>query len=110
MGRMTISGRTLTGSVDGEVLSPGDDGYDAARTVWNAMVDKRPRLIVRCASVRDVQTAVRAARELDLEIGIRCGGHSVLGQAVPEDGLMIDLTPLGGVRVDPAARRARVQG
>ena len=96
--------------MDGEVIGPGDAGYDAARRVWNAMVDRRPRVVVRCASVRDVQDAVRMAREQGLEIGIKCGGHSVVGQAVPQDGLMIDLTPLAGVRVDPAGRRARVHG
>ena len=101
--------RTLT-RLDGEVLLPGGMGYDEARTVWNAMVDRRPRMIVRCASARDVAIAVRTARDLDLEIGVRCGGHSVLGLAVPDDGLMIDLTPMGGVRVDPARRRAWVQG
>jgi FAD/FMN-containing dehydrogenase len=98
------------GRLDGRLLVPGDAGYDEARTVWNAMVDRRPRMIFRCASVGDVVTAVRTARERDLEIGVRCGGHSVLGLAVPDDGLMIDLTPMGGVRVDPARRRARVAG
>jgi FAD/FMN-containing dehydrogenase len=96
--------------LDGHLLTPGDTGYDAARAVWNAMVDRRPRMIVRAASVADVVTAVRLARELDLEIGVRCGGHNVAGLAVPADGLMIDLTPLNGVRVDPIRRRARVQG
>ncbi|HEX3788653.1 MAG TPA: FAD-binding oxidoreductase [Pseudonocardiaceae bacterium] len=96
--------------LDGELLVPGDAGFDEARTVWNAMVDRRPRLIVRCAGVGDVVTAVRTAREQNLEIGIRCGGHSALGLAVPADGLMIDLTPMGRVRVDPARRRAWVQG
>ena len=92
------------------LLRQGDPGYDRARTVWNAMVDRCPRVIARCASAGDVVAAVRIARELDLEIGVRCGGHSVLGLAVPEDGLMIDLTPMGAVRVDPARRRAVVQG
>lgn len=100
----------LTDGVVGERIFPGDERYDDARAVWNAMVDRRPRLIVRCASVDDVVTCVRAARELDLEIGVRCGGHSVMGHGVPEDGLMIDLTPMGGVRVDPERRIARVQG
>ena len=100
----------LSGALDGSVLLPGDAGYDDARTVWNAIVDRRPRLIVRCASVRDVVTAIRTARERDLEIGIRCGGHSAAGHAVPDGGLMIDLTPLQAVRVDPARRRAFVQG
>ena len=108
---MTTTNLTrLTDRLDGQRLFQGDDGYDPARAVWNAMVDRRPRLIVRCSSVADVVTAVRAARELDLEIGVRCGGHSVLGLCVPEDGLMIDLTPMGGVRVDPEQRRAWVQG
>ncbi len=96
--------------LDGHLLLPGDEGYDQARTVWNAMVDRRPRMIVRAASVADVATAVRTARELDLEIGVRCGGHSGMGHAVPDGGVMIDLTLMGGVRVDPVARRARVAG
>jgi FAD/FMN-containing dehydrogenase len=96
--------------LDGQLVLPGDAGYDDARAVWNAAVDRRPRMIVQCASVGDVVTAVRAARELDLEIGVRCGGHSVLGLAVPDDGIMIDLTPMGEVRVDPARRRAWVAG
>ena len=109
---MTTTGDpgTLRDRLDGQLLLAGDPGYDEARTVWNAMVDRRPRMIVRCASVGDVVAAVRTARDLDLEIGVRCGGHGVVGLAVPEDGLMIDLTPLGSVRVDPAARRAWVQG
>ena len=100
----------LTDRLDGHCLFPGDDGFDSARAVWNAMIDRQPRLIVRCSSVDDVVTAIRAARELDLEIGVRCGGHSVLGLCVPEDGLMIDLTPMSSVRVDPEQRRAWVQG
>ncbi|MBN6038257.1 FAD-binding oxidoreductase [Amycolatopsis sp. 195334CR] len=99
---------TTETAFDGQFLQPGDAGYDQARTVWNAMVDRRPRLILRCATVADVVRAVRLARERDLEIGVRCGGHSGLGLAVPEDGLMIDLTPLNGVRVE--GRRARVGG
>jgi FAD/FMN-containing dehydrogenase len=102
--------RTLADRLEGELLRPGDEGYDEARTVWNAMVDRRPQAIARCRSAADVAAAVRFAREHDLEIGVRCGGHSVLGLAVPEGGLMIDLTPMGGVRVDPERRRAWVQG
>ncbi|WP_248959657.1 FAD-binding oxidoreductase [Sphaerisporangium perillae] len=106
----TATTNCTRGRLDGQLLVPGRAGYDEARTVWNAMVDRRPRMIIRCASVGDVVTAVRTARELDLEIGVRCGGHSALGLAVPDDGLMIDLTPMGGVRVDPVRRRAWVQG
>jgi FAD/FMN-containing dehydrogenase len=101
---------SLQGKVDGHVLVPGDEGYDSARAVWNAMVDRRPRVIIRCASVADVATAVRFARDNDLEIGVRCGGHSVLGLAVPDNGVMIDLTPMDQVRVDPHRRRAWVEG
>jgi FAD/FMN-containing dehydrogenase len=94
----------------GQVLLPGEDGYHGARRVWNAMVDRKPAVIARCASPADVAAAVGFARERELEIGVRGGGHSVLGISVPEDGLMVDLTPLGSVRVDPTRRRAWVQG
>ncbi|MGH3392328.1 MAG: FAD-binding oxidoreductase [Actinomadura sp.] len=100
----------MTRKLDGQLLTPGHAAYDKARTVWNAMVDRRPRMIACCASVADVITAVRTARDLDLEIGVRCGGHSSAGFAVPDGGLMIDLTPMGRVRVDPVRRRARIQG
>jgi len=100
----------LAKALDGDVLVPGDPGYDAARAVWNAIVDRRPRLIVRCRNVADVRAAVRAARDLNLETGVRCGGHSVVGVGIPDDGLMIDLTPMGAVRVDPIQKRAWVQG
>jgi FAD/FMN-containing dehydrogenase len=100
----------LAGRLDGELLRPGDNGYEQSRSVWNAMVDRRPRLIVRPATAKDVVTAVRAGRDLGLEIGVRCGGHGIAGLAVPEDGLMIDLTSMSRVRVDPIRQRATVQG
>ncbi len=78
-------------AVGGDVLHPGAPGYDAARSVWNGMVDHRPAVIVRCHSVADVIAAVRFARERDLEVGVRCGGHNIAGLAVPDGGLMIDL-------------------
>jgi FAD/FMN-containing dehydrogenase len=93
-----------------EVLRPGEPGYDEARRVWNAMVDRRPAIIARCRDTADVATAIALARRQGLEIGVRCGGHSVVGHAVPDGGLMIDLTPMGAVRVDPEQRRAWVQG
>ena len=74
------------------------------------MIDRRPRYIVQCAEAADVAAAVRFATDHDLEVGIRCGGHGIVGHAVPDDGLMIDLRPMGAVTVDPVARRARVQG
>jgi FAD/FMN-containing dehydrogenase len=95
---------------DTEMLRPGDAGYDDARRVWNAIVDHRPAAIVRCRAAGDVVAAVATARRDGLEIGVRCGGHSVVGLAVPDGGLMIDLTPMGAVRVDPERRRAWVQG
>ena len=96
--------------VDGQVVLPGEDGYDSARALWNAMVDRRPAVVVRCASSADVAAAIDFSRSNDLEIGVRCGGHSVLGISVPVDGLLIDLSGLRAVRVDPDARRAWVQG
>ena len=95
---------------DGQVLTPGARGYDSARSVWNGMIDHRPKLIIQCTSVGDVVTAVRTARDCSLEIGVRSGGHSIAGLAVPHGGLMIDLTSMSRVTVDPAAQRAWVQG
>jgi FAD/FMN-containing dehydrogenase len=94
----------------GEVVEPGHEAYDTHREIWNAMVERRPALIARCTSADDVAAAIRHGREAGLEIAVKCGGHGVLGLAVPEGGLMIDLSPMGEVRVDPAQRRAWVQG
>ncbi len=102
--------RVSRSDFDGPVLAPGTPGYDSARSVWNGMIDHRPALIIRCASVNDVVAAVRTGRERDLEIGVRCGGHNIAGLAVPHGGLMIDLRGLDAVIVDPVTRRARVQG
>src|SRR5512133_3534692 len=100
----------LRRSIDGGVMLPGDDGYDSARALWNAMVDRRPAVVVRCVSSADVAAAIDFARRNDLELGVRCGGHSVLGISVPDGGLLIDLSGLRAVRVDAHARRAWVQG
>ncbi|MDQ1641407.1 MAG: hypothetical protein QOJ90_758 [Actinomycetota bacterium] len=100
----------LRESLTGDVVLPGDSAYDTTREVWNAAVDRHPQVIVRCAGVGDVAVAVRLAREEGLEIGVRSGGHSVAGHAVPDGGLMVDLTPMGRVRVDAARKRAFVQG
>ena len=95
----------------GEVVAPGDPAYDTHREIWNAMVDRRPALIARCTSADDVAAAIRHGREAGLEIGVKCGGHGVLGLCVPEGGLMIDLSPMGEVRGRPAATsRARSSG
>lgn len=92
------------------MLEPGDDGYDEARKVWNADIDRRPGLIARCETVEDVAAAVRHAVEHGLEIAVRGGAHSMSGQSVVDDGLMIDLSRLNAVTVDPEARRARCGG
>jgi FAD/FMN-containing dehydrogenase len=92
------------------MVRPGDPAYDATRRVWNAMVDRRPALVARCRQTSDVVAAIALARSDGLEIGVRCGGHNIAGLAVPEGGLMIDLRPMGAVRVDPERRRAWVQG
>jgi FAD/FMN-containing dehydrogenase len=93
----------------GPLLRPGDGGYDEARKVWNGMIDRRPALIVRCAGVADVIAAVRFARTRELLVSVRGGGHNITGNAVCEGGLMIDLSPMKSVRVDPVKRTARAE-
>jgi FAD/FMN-containing dehydrogenase len=93
----------------GAVLTGGEEGYDAARSVWNAMIDRRPAVIVQCTDVADVRAAVDFARETGLVLAVRGGGHNIAGSAVCEGGVMIDLTPMKSVHVDPGARIARVQ-
>ena len=93
----------------GNILSSADEGYDEARKVWNGMIDKRPALIVRCSGVADVISAVRFARDQDLLVSVRGGGHNVAGSAVCDGGLVIDLSLMNGVRVDPIRRTARAQ-
>src|SRR4051794_18982152 len=94
----------------GALLRPGEEGYDEARRIWNGSIDRRPALIARCAGAGDVGRAVRYARERDLPVSVRGGGHAVAGHAVVDDGLMIDLSLLKAVRVDPAARTVRAAG
>jgi hypothetical protein len=94
----------------GALLRAGDEGYDGARKIWNGMIDKRPALIVRCSGVADVIDAVNFARTHDLLVAIRGGAHNVAGNACCDDGIMIDLSLMKAVRVDPRARTARVQG
>jgi FAD/FMN-containing dehydrogenase len=96
-------------SLRGALLCAGDAGYDAARQVWNGMIDKRPALIARCAGTADVLQCVRFAREHDLLVSVRGGGHNYAGKAVCDDGLMIDLSPMKGLRVDPTQQTARAQ-
>ena len=101
---------TLRPQLSGDLLAPGDDGYDAARSVWNGAIDRRPFAICRCQSVEDVIASVRFAGTQGLPVSIRGGGHNVAGHAVCDGGLMIDLSPMRGVRVNPDTRSASVQG
>ncbi len=94
----------------GEIIVPGDPAYDAARTIFNAMIDRRPALIVQCAGVADVVRAVRFGRERGLEIAVRGGGHGVAGRALAEGGLVIDLRRMNAATVDPVARTVTVGG
>jgi FAD/FMN-containing dehydrogenase len=94
----------------GQLLRPRDDGYDAARQVWNAMIDRHPALIAHCAGVADVIAAITFARNHNLLVAVRGGGHSVAGNAVCDGGLVIDVSPMKGIRVDPVARTAWAAG
>jgi len=100
----------LRQSVRGAVIVPEDAGYDEARAVWNAMIDRRPALVVRCADRADVVAAVQFARSQGLEIAVRGGGHSLPGFSTIEGGLVIDLSPMRDVSVDATGRRAVVDG
>src|SRR4249920_3818359 len=94
----------------GRLISADHADYNIARAVWNGAIDRRPRLIARCSGTADVVAAVRFARDHDLEIAIRGGGHNVAGTAVCDDGIVIDLSAMRAVRVDPERRTARVEG
>ncbi len=100
----------LKGRFRGELIEPGDPGYDAARKVYNAMIDRRPALIARCADVADVMAAVNFARDQRLVLAVRGGGHSGPGLSMCDGGLVVDLSRLKGIRVDPATRTVRVEG
>jgi FAD/FMN-containing dehydrogenase len=99
----------LQTSFRGEVIRPGEAGYDEHRKVWNGSIDRRPALIARCTGVADIRAAIRLAREQDLLVAVRGGGHSFPGLSVCDDGMLIDLGPMKGIRADPEARTARVQ-
>jgi FAD/FMN-containing dehydrogenase len=115
---MTINGQSaeiipeallaLKGGLRGQALARDEDGYDKARSIWNGMVDRSPGLIVRCHGAADVMHAVDFARSRDLVVAVRGGGHNIAGNAVCEGGLMVDLSPMNFVRVDPLSRRAWV--
>src|SRR3954447_22400841 len=100
----------LSGTFSGHLLRPADTGYEEARRVHNGLVDKRPALIARCRGVADVVDAVNLTRALGLEVAVRGGGHNVAGRATIDGGVMIDLSPMKGIHVDPKSRTARAQG
>jgi len=100
----------FSGTFSGQLLRPADAGYDEARTVHNGLVDKRPALIARCRGIADVVDAVNLTRKLGLEVAVRGGGHNVAGRATIDGGLVIDLSPMKGIHVDPKGRTARAQG
>src|SRR5262245_38869575 len=99
-------GKTFTG----QLLQPGDPGYEEARKVHNGVIDKRPALIASCRGVADIVDAIELAREQKLEVAVRGGGHNVAGLSTIDGGVMIDLSPMAGICIDPKACTARAQG
>jgi hypothetical protein len=94
----------------GQLLEPGNTGYEEARKVHNGLVDKRPALIARCADATDVADAIRLTQRLGLVAAVRGGGHNVAGRATIDGGVMVDLSPMREIRVEPEYRRVRAQG
>jgi FAD/FMN-containing dehydrogenase len=113
MSAVTVAGldtTVLETQVRGSLIRPEDESYEQARAVHNAMIDRHPALIVRCVDVADVIAVVNYAREHDVELAVRCGGHNVAGFGTIDDGIVLDLAPLKGINVDPMARTVTVQG
>ncbi len=108
MGKPTVE--HLRERVRGEVITPRDESYEEARKVYNAMIDRRPRVVVRCANAGDVIAALEFARENQLGLAVRGGGHSVPGFGTCDDGVVVDLSRMRGIRVDPRSRTARAEG
>src|SRR5713226_1581833 len=102
--------RSLHRRFKGDLLRPGESGYEDARTIWNGMVARTPGLIARCADITDVQSAVRTASGIGILTAVRCGGHSLAGFGTCDGGLVIDLSRMRQVTVDPDNRRARTAG
>ena len=110
---VTLDSEAAQGFVEGvrgPVLRPGDQGYDDARAIWNGLIDRRPALIVQCTGAADVVDAVNFAREHNLLLSVKGGGHNVAGNAVNDDGLVVDLSRMRGVAVDPSTQTVRAQG
>jgi hypothetical protein len=109
MASIRASQAGLVSTFQGELIGPADPGYGDARRVWNGTIDKRPALIARCTGAADVAAALNFARERELPLAVRGGGHGVAGTAVCDDGVVIDLSPMRGVKVDPESRVAHVE-
>src|SRR3954470_10981609 len=107
---VTIDTTTLRSAMTGRVIVPGDADYDDARRLWNAAIDGHPAVVAQCESAADVSVAITFAVSNNLEIAVRGGAHSVSGKSTVNDGLVIDLSKLNAVTVDPGARRARAGG
>jgi FAD/FMN-containing dehydrogenase len=105
-GTQSVNTESLQAAFEGAIITPASPTYNLARKIWNGMIDRHPALIAQCNGVADVQAAVRFAREHDLLVAIKAGGHNVAGTAVCDGGMVIDLSPMKGMRVDPAARTA----
>ncbi|HKV84376.1 MAG TPA: FAD-binding oxidoreductase, partial [Ktedonobacterales bacterium] len=99
----------LRATLRGEVVLPSDASYDTVRAIWNGMIDKRPAVIVRCAGAADVVAAIQFARTTGLDVAVRGGGHSTAGLSLCDGGLVIDLSPMRGIRVDPRRRTVRAE-
>ena len=102
--------KELKGNFSGAILLPGDKAYESARQIWNAMIDKHPALILRCATTSDVVRAVNFARDNKFILAVRGGGHNIAGNAMCDDGVVIDLSQMKATRVDPDARRVTIEG
>ena len=111
-GTTTVDGAaldTVGAALRGKVLADGASGYDDARMIWNAMIDRKPGVIIRCQGATDVVQAIRFAADYKLLVAVRGGGHNIAGNAVCDGGLMIDLSQMKSVRVDPTSKRAWVE-
>ncbi|HKF55285.1 MAG TPA: FAD-binding protein, partial [Blastocatellia bacterium] len=100
----------LKSSFKGEILLPGDEAYEGARKIWNAMIDKHPAVIARCLGASDVVDAVNFARDSGLMLAVRGGGHNIAGSALCDDGIVIDLSKMRQATVDPGNRRVIIEG
>jgi len=107
---ITTSAREALAEFRGALIEPGDDGYDEARAVYNGMIDKRPALVAQCAGADDVARIIAYARESGLPLAVRGGGHNGAGLGTVDDGIVLDLSPMRGIDVDPRARTVRVGG